>query len=79
MTIEELKKRKNELKFSNVNIAELEKRQKRIKRLEQLGEHPTTVTEEEYVNPYKLEVIYRCFTPQLKFLFLGNYGAFQNY
>ena len=40
-----------------VTPEELEKRQRRLERLEQIGEHPTRVTEEEYVNPYKLEAI----------------------
>ena len=40
-----------------VTSEEIEKREKRIERLEQIGEHPTRVTEDEYVNPYKLEAI----------------------
>lgn len=36
---------------------EIEKREERIKKLEQIGEHPTRVTEDEFENPYKLKAI----------------------
>ena len=36
---------------------EIEKRKRMIARLEQIGENPTRVTDNEYENPYKLEAI----------------------
>ncbi len=40
-----------------VTLEEIERRKRILKRLEEIGENPTRVTEDEYVNPYKLEVI----------------------
>lgn len=40
-----------------VTAEEIERRKRRIERLEKIGERPTRVTEEEYVNPYKLKAI----------------------
>lgn len=40
-----------------VTSEEIERRKKRLERLEQIGEKPTRVTEDEYVNPYRLEAI----------------------
>lgn len=36
---------------------DIKKRKRKIERLEQIGERPTRVTEEEYENPYKLQAI----------------------
>ena len=36
---------------------DIKKRQRKIERLEQIGERPTRVTEDEYENPYKLQAI----------------------
>ncbi len=36
---------------------DVKKRERKIKRLEQIGERPTRVTEEEYENPYKIQAI----------------------
>lgn len=40
-----------------VSNDEIEKRKRMIARLEQIGEKPTRVTDNEYENPYKLEAI----------------------
>lgn len=40
-----------------VTSKDIEKRKRKIERLEQIGERPTRVTEEEFENPYKLEAI----------------------
>ena len=40
-----------------VTSQEIERRKRRLERLKEIGERPTRVTEEEFVNPYKLEAI----------------------
>ena len=40
-----------------VTSKEIERRERIIKLLEQIGEHPTRVTEDEFENPYKLKAI----------------------
>ena len=41
----------------SVTNEDIEKRKRKIERLEQIGERPTRVTEEEFENPYKLQAI----------------------
>ena len=40
-----------------ITSEEIEKRELRIKLLEQIGEHPTRVTENEFENPYRLKAM----------------------
>ena len=36
---------------------DIKKRERKIERLERIGERPTRVTEDEYENPYKMQAI----------------------